>query len=92
MLPIERKNEILSKLMIDGKVIVSDLASFYSVTEETIRRDLEKLEREGKAIIIRPKEPIRVGRTGADIETLLSLHDEGVKEGREALEKILSSI
>lgn len=49
MLPIERKNEILSKLMIDGKVIVSDLASFYSVTEETIRRDLEKLEREGFA-------------------------------------------
>ncbi len=49
MLPIERKNEILSKLMIDGKVIVSDLAEFYSVTEETIRRDLEKLEREGFA-------------------------------------------
>ena len=49
MLPIERKNEILSKLMIDGKVIVSDLAALYSVTEETIRRDLEKLEREGFA-------------------------------------------
>ncbi|MBE6701298.1 MAG: DeoR/GlpR transcriptional regulator [Ruminococcaceae bacterium] len=49
MLPIERKNEILSKLMIDGKVIVSDLATLYSVTEETIRRDLEKLEIEGFA-------------------------------------------
>ncbi len=49
MLPIERKNEILSKLMIDGKVIVSDLAELYSVTEETIRRDLEKLEKEGFA-------------------------------------------
>lgn len=49
MLPIERKNEILSKLMLDGKVIVSDLASMYSVTEETIRRDLEKLEKEGFA-------------------------------------------
>ncbi|MBE6649831.1 MAG: DeoR/GlpR transcriptional regulator [Ruminococcaceae bacterium] len=49
MLPIERKNEILSKLMLDGKVIVSDLALFYNVTEETIRRDLEKLEREGFA-------------------------------------------
>ncbi len=49
MLPIERKNEILSKLMLDGKVIVSDLAVLYSVTEETIRRDLEKLEREGFA-------------------------------------------
>lgn len=49
MLPIERKNEILSKLMLEGKVIVSDLAVQYSVTEETIRRDLEKLEREGFA-------------------------------------------
>lgn len=49
MLPIERKNEILSKLMLDGKVIVSDLATLYSVTEETIRRDLDKLEREGFA-------------------------------------------
>ncbi len=49
MLPIERKNEILSKLMIDGRVVVSDLAALYSVTEETIRRDLEKLEAEGFA-------------------------------------------
>lgn len=49
MLPIERKNEILSKLMLEGKVIVSDLAVQYGVTEETIRRDLEKLEREGFA-------------------------------------------
>ncbi len=49
MLPIERKNEILSKLMLDGKVVVSDLALLYSVTEETIRRDLEKLESEGFA-------------------------------------------
>lgn len=49
MLPIERKNEILSKLMIDGKVVVSDLSVMYGVTEETIRRDLEKLEAEGFA-------------------------------------------
>ncbi len=49
MLPIERKNEILSKIMFDGKVVVSDLAALYGVTEETIRRDLEKLEAEGFA-------------------------------------------
>ncbi len=35
--------------MLEGKVIVSDLAALYSVTEETIRRDLEKLESEGFA-------------------------------------------
>ena len=35
--------------MLDGKVIVSELAELYQVTEETIRRDLEKLEDEGHA-------------------------------------------
>ena len=49
MLPIERRNEILSKLMLDGRVIVSDLSALYDVTEETIRRDLDKLEKEGLA-------------------------------------------
>ncbi len=49
MLPIERRNEILNRLTAEGKVIVSDLASFYQVTEETIRRDLDKLEKEGLA-------------------------------------------
>ena len=49
MLPIERRNEILSKLMLDGRVIVSDLSALYDVTEETIRRDLDKLEKDGLA-------------------------------------------
>lgn len=49
MLPIERRGEILQKLMIDGKVVVNELADKYEVTEETIRRDLEKLESEGYA-------------------------------------------
>lgn len=49
MLPIERKNEILTKLTLEGKVIVGDLAQHYNVTEETIRRDLDKLEKEGLA-------------------------------------------
>ena len=47
MLPIERRGEILQKLMIDGRVVVSELAEKYEVTEETIRRDLEKLEADG---------------------------------------------
>ncbi len=47
MLAIERRNAILSKLYLDGKVIVSALSQEFDVTEETIRRDLEKLDREG---------------------------------------------
>ncbi|MBQ9765407.1 MAG: DeoR/GlpR transcriptional regulator [Lachnospiraceae bacterium] len=49
MLAIERRNAILAKLQTDKKVVVSDLSIEFDVTEETIRRDLEKLENEGVA-------------------------------------------
>ena len=49
MLPIERRNEILQRLITNGKVVVAELSEQYDVTEETIRRDLEKLEAEGYA-------------------------------------------
>ena len=49
MLAIERKNEILNKLRLEQRVLVSELAAHYGVTEETIRRDLDKLEKEGYA-------------------------------------------
>lgn len=49
MLPIERRSEILRELMVNGKVVVSGLAERYGVTEETIRRDLERLEADGYA-------------------------------------------
>ena len=49
MLAIERRREIISRLTANGKVIVSELAKDFDVTEETIRRDLEKLDHEGLA-------------------------------------------
>ncbi len=49
MLAAERRNEILALLKEEGKVIVADLSKKYSVTEETIRRDLEKIEGDGFA-------------------------------------------
>lgn len=49
MLAIERRNAIISRLNMEGKVIVTDLAKEFDVTEETIRRDLEKLDNEGIA-------------------------------------------
>ena len=47
MLAIERKNEILAILQKEQRVLVSELSRRYEVTDETIRRDLEKLELEG---------------------------------------------
>ena len=47
MLPAERRNDILKLVREQETVTVSALAVKYSVTEETIRRDLEKLEKAG---------------------------------------------
>ena len=47
MIAIERKNEILAILQKEQRVLVSELSKRYDVTDETIRRDLEKLEIEG---------------------------------------------
>ena len=50
MLAIERRNAILEKLQAEKRVVVSELSHIYDVSEETIRRDLEKLENDGFAI------------------------------------------
>lgn len=49
MLAIERKNKILAILQKESRVVVSDLSKTFHVTAETIRRDLEKLEKDGFA-------------------------------------------
>ena len=49
MLALERRNHIVEKLQDEKKVYVSDLAAEYGVSEETIRRDLDRLDREGIA-------------------------------------------
>lgn len=50
MLAIERRNNILEKLQSKKRVVVSELSAEYGVSEETIRRDLEKLENDGLVI------------------------------------------
>ena len=44
MLAVERRNLILDKLQKERKVVVSELSALFDVSEETIRRDLDKLE------------------------------------------------
>ena len=47
MLAVERRNIILQKVSDEGKVVVAELSKEFDVSEETIRRDLEKLEEDG---------------------------------------------
>lgn len=49
LLSIERRNMILETLQQEKRVVVSALSQRFDVSEETIRRDLEKLERDGYA-------------------------------------------
>ena len=50
MLALERQREIVSLLAAQGSVRVNELAQRFDVTEETIRRDLDKLEGEGRLV------------------------------------------
>ena len=43
MLAAERRNQILEVLRRDERVLVGPLAQEFGVSEETIRRDLDKL-------------------------------------------------
>lgn len=47
ILGLERRQKIMEYLKQDNKVYVNSLSKILAVTEETIRRDLEKLETEG---------------------------------------------
>ena len=47
MLAIERRNMIMEKLQTERRVVVSELSRMFKVSEETIRRDLERMEKDG---------------------------------------------
>ncbi|MDR2613329.1 MAG: DeoR/GlpR family DNA-binding transcription regulator [Deltaproteobacteria bacterium] len=61
MLGIERRQAILNRLLEKRKVHVAELSEEFGVTAETVRRDLERLEKEGRvrrsyggAVLARP--------------------------------------
>ncbi len=47
MLAAERRQRIFDKLQEDKKVVVSELSELFEVSEETIRRDLDRFEKQG---------------------------------------------
>lgn len=49
MLAAERRNLIYERLQQEKRVVVSELSQEFQVSEETIRRDLDKLEKDGLA-------------------------------------------
>ncbi|HBM16666.1 MAG TPA: DeoR/GlpR transcriptional regulator [Lentisphaeria bacterium] len=47
MLGAERRHLVIEKIRMNKKVYVNELSELFNITEETVRRDLEKLESEG---------------------------------------------
>src|SRR4051794_10751202 len=64
MLAVERRQFVIETLRRDRAVVVADLARRFGVTEETVRRDLAKLEKQG--LVPRPQG----GARAADTEDL----------------------
>ncbi len=52
MLPVERQSLIVSKLLESESVRTTDLATILKVTDETVRKDLESLEKRGELLRI----------------------------------------
>ena len=52
MLKKERQAHILHQINLHNRVLISDLSRFMQVSEDTIRRDLQDLEKEGEVIKI----------------------------------------
>lgn len=86
MLPLERRQNIVEQIAIDRSVRVINLSEKFHVTEETIRRDLEKLEKQGilkrtygGAVIVegrdegRSEEVSFMGRSKKNIESKIGM-------------------
>lgn len=86
----ERQQAILERARLDGRVEVRSLAEFFSVTPETIRRDLTLMERRG--LVQRahggaiPVERLSIEPAVADRESMLTAEKERI--ARAALAEI----
>jgi DeoR/GlpR family transcriptional regulator of sugar metabolism len=90
MLVAERHREIVTLVDTEKTVRVGDLARLFAVTEETIRRDLEKLDQDGK--LVRSHGGAVSARNGAQeksfSERRVSNEAEKVAIAREAVKEI----
>lgn len=89
MLAIERKNKILDILRKDGRVVVNKLSAMFGVTEETIRRDLEKLEKEGFA---KKSYGGAIMLENANVDLPYMVRKESNVEGKEYIAEVISNM
>ena len=83
-----RSTRLMAHHYRDYPNLVKSLENRYLTYNESIEQ-CEKLEQEGRAIIIRPSKPVEVGRFERDPEKLGALYQNGYDDALAALEKIL---
>lgn len=90
MLVAERHRKIVEIVNKKLSVRVSELSKMFSVTEETIRRDLEKLEKEGR-LLRSHGGAVSIERDQQLELSYLEREVTNAKEKKQSLQKQLSS-
>ncbi|WP_379970154.1 patatin family protein [Ectobacillus sp. sgz5001026] len=67
--------------------LVEQMLTRYQTYNETLRY-VEQLEKEGKVFIIRPFEPLQVGRMEKDVHKLELLYEQGYRDAKRQSEKL----
>ena len=71
--------------------MVESMRRHHEVFNQQLRL-CEQMAADGSAIIIRPRNPLKMESTDRDIAALLRLHDEGFEEGIKAVKKITAQL
>lgn len=89
MLAVERHLKIVDFINMNKSARVSELSKMFSVTEETIRRDLEKLEKKGKllrshggAVVVQSSDKIETSFSEREVTNVLEkslIAEEAIK-------------
>lgn len=89
MLAIVRRQKIVDIIQEKKKVLVQELATSFSVTEETIRRDLEKLEEQG---ILKRTYGGAIINQGTNVDMPVDMREISNKEGKLKIAEQVSQI
>ena len=87
MLAIVRRQKIVDIIREKKKVLVQELATNFSVTEETIRRDLEKLEEQG---ILKRTYGGAIINEGTNADMHVDMREISNKEGKMRIAEVVS--
>jgi len=71
--------------------LIKTMVDRYKNYNETLDY-IENLEREGKAIVIRPLKELEVGRLERNREKLLDLYEQGYEDAKHSYEKIMEFV